>query len=307
MPAPICIFVFNRPQATLNLLDSLSCNAEAQHSELYIFSDAARNEREYPKVDEVRQIIRNESRFKTIYIEESPQNKGLASSIIEGVTSVLQKHESVIVLEDDLEVASNFLTFMNDALHSYKDRSDIWSISGYTPTISIPPDYLDEVFLVPRAQSWGWATWSNRWHKVDWEVKQFNILKDKHQRALFNQGGNDLYRTLDMQQHGKIESWAIRFVFAGFFNHAYTVNPIYSKVRNQAAGSTTNHQGWNDQRHQVELSSHPINLNPTIQPNASLISAFKQHHDLGLISSIGYFMRRHGIGYHFIKNLLKHK
>ena len=304
MLAPICLFVYNRSKETQSLLDSLAANPEASESVLYVFSDGAKDEKSQRDVDQTRQVIKNESRFKEVCLHEEEVNKGLAASIIGGVTKVLQQYDKVIVLEDDLEVSNDFLSFMNKALDTYRDRNDIWSISGYTPDITIPKNYHDDVFLVPRAQSWGWATWSDRWEKVDWNVEQFHLLKDKEKRKAFNQGGNDLYRTLDMQQHGKIESWAIRFVFAGFLNHAYTVNPICSKVRNQGVASTTDHQGWNDRRHKVHLSYKELFVNENIQPDGQVIDAFKNHHDLGLISSIGYFLRRYGLGYHQIKKLL---
>lgn len=305
MNAPICLFVYNRPQATARLLDSLAANKEASESILYVFSDGAKNESDKGGVDEVREIFDHETRFKQVIKHYSQINNGLAKSIIDGVSYVLSLHTNVIVLEDDLLFSSDFLSFMNHALEAYQSRNDIWSISGYTPKISVPPIYHHTVFLVPRAQSWGWATWKDRWNKVDWSASKFSILRDRKQRIAFNRGGDDLYRTLDMQQHGRIESWAIRFVFAGFLNNAYTVNPLYSKVSSQGVKSTSQHGGWNDHRHKVSLSSKPIFIDPYIQPDERMILSFKRHHDLTLISKIGYFMRRYKLGYHFIKKMIQ--
>ncbi len=303
MNAPICLFVYNRVEATVRLLDSLAANKEAKDSLLYVFSDGAKEEKSRYDVDAVRKIIDQESRFGKVIKYYSDRNNGLAKSIIDGVSEVLKKHEKVIVLEDDLIFSFDFLRFMNQALDLYQNRSDIWSISGYTPNLNIPIQYPHSVFLVPRAQSWGWATWKDRWDKVDWNVRQFSLLKDRKQRIAFNRGGNDLYRTLDMQQHGRIESWAIRFVYAGFLNNAFTLNPIHSKVCTQGVESTSQHGGWNDNRHTVSLSSELTILEPDIQLDDTLIMAFKHHHDLTIVSKIGYFMRRYGLGYHVIKKM----
>ena len=41
--APILLFVYNRPQHTRRLLDSLLANDECRLSSLYVYSDGARD------------------------------------------------------------------------------------------------------------------------------------------------------------------------------------------------------------------------------------------------------------------------
>lgn len=302
--SPIIIFAYSRPEATRRLVDSLLLCPETKESELYVFVDGLKGDNDAQKVQATQSIFEKLEGFKSKHLFFSPINKGLATSVIDGVSQVLAIHDRVIVLEDDLLVAPDFLSFMNQSLDIYQNRNDIWSISGYTPQLDIiPVDNVLSTFLVPRAQSWGYATWKDRWSKVDWSVTQFSIFKNRQKRDAFNLGGNDLYRSLDMQVHGKIESWAIRFAFAGFMENAWTVNPMGSKVKIQQAPSTTRHKGWHDSRHDVDLCFDSIKINPDVQPDEKWIQAFKHHHDLGWISKAGYFMRRHNLGYHFIKNL----
>jgi GT2 family glycosyltransferase len=72
-----------------------------------------------------------------VTITESELNKGLARSVIHGVSEVLTKYDRVIVLEDDLITSSNFLEFMNTSLNHYNNISEVISISGYSfPNIS---------------------------------------------------------------------------------------------------------------------------------------------------------------------------
>lgn len=302
--APIVIFAFNRASHTQALLHSLLRCKEAAISDLYVFIDGPRNDADKDAVNEVRTLFQQLSGFRSIHITARETNQGLASSVINGVTQILSLHDAAIVLEDDLVVSSDFLSFMNQALVVYKERKDIWSISGYTPRLEIPSDYTHQSFLVPRAQCWGWATWQDRWNTVDWSVKDYHKLKSRQEREAFNRGGNDLSRTLDMERHGKIESWAIRWAFAAYLYQGYTLNPIHSKVQNGGMAQSDNHAGWHDSRHFVELSDVEIQLEPNIQPDEVMIRLFKQHHDLGVISRIGYFMRSHDLGYHFVKKYL---
>ena len=76
--------------------------------------------------------------------------------------------------KDDLVSSPDFPKYMNDALDYYEKDDEIWSISGYTFNIDIPKDYNSEVYLSCRGCSWGWATWKDRWEKVDWDVSGYN-------------------------------------------------------------------------------------------------------------------------------------
>lgn len=304
--SPVIVFAYNRPQTTEKLLASLIRCKECAESELYVFIDGPRHAADEEKTRQVREKFEELDAFKAIHIHASETNKGLAASIIEGVSQVMCHYENAIVLEDDLVVTHDFLRYMNNGLEMFKNRKDIWSISGYTPDLDIPDSHEQDAFLVPRAQSWGWATWRDRWEKVDWDVKDFKqIAESKKEQEAFNRGGNDLFRTLDMERHGKIESWAIRWAYAAFRNNAYTVNPIASKVRNIGANYNNVHFGWHDSRHDVVLSPIPIRLEPDMQPDEAVMELFKRHHDLGIVSSIGYFMRRHGFGHSFVHRVFE--
>lgn len=306
MTSPICLFVYKRVETTKQMLQSLLRCPECAESELYVFMDEARNDDEASQVEAVRALFDNIRGFKAVNRYPARMNKGMARSVIDGVTTVLKQHQSIIVLEDDLVVAPDFLSFMNKALEIYKDREDIWSISGYTPNLEgIDQSNGKGVFLVPRAQCWGWATWADRWETVDWEVNDYNrIAKDKRLRQRFDQGGNDLFRTLEMEHFDRIESWAVRWAYAAARQDKWTVNPMLSKVKNIGLKSSESHVGWHDERHDVELQGSGTDIDPNIKADDTIVKAFKKHHDLNIISRIGYFMRLHNLGYDFFKRLL---
>ena len=62
------------------------------------------------------------------------------------------------MLEDDLETSSDFLKFMNAALNFYEKSDIVYSISGYSPPITINNSYKYSSYLIPtRSGSWGWG------------------------------------------------------------------------------------------------------------------------------------------------------
>ena len=239
--APIILFVYKRVDVLESTYHALVNNRWAAHSVLYVFSDGYRSEKDKAEVLKVRAFIKKMRGFKSIIIKEAQENKGLARSIIDGVSAVINKHKKVIVLEEDLIPATNFLVYMNKALRFYEYTSKVFSISGYSP-VMVNKDGVD-VYFTRRASSWGWGTWQDRWGAIDWEVSDyqsfhFNILK----RRRFNEMGSDLSGMLDRQMHRKLNSWAIRWVYSQFLNDLYTVYPAVSKIENigtSAAASNT--------------------------------------------------------------------
>ena len=114
--APIVLFVYNRPDHTRQTVEALQKNELAIDSELFIYSDATKNENAEQKVNEVREYIKNINGFKKVTIVEREKNWGLANSIIDGVTKIVNEYGKIIVLEDDLVTSPYFLKFMNWAL-----------------------------------------------------------------------------------------------------------------------------------------------------------------------------------------------
>ena len=147
--APIIIFVYNRADHFKEVYNALAACNEAESSDLFIFSDGAKNDTVKDKVNEVRaavSAIKDAGDFKSVTVNESPVNKGLAASVIAGVTEVIGKYGRAIVVEDDCKVSPFFLGFMNKALDFYKNDKKIGSIAGYTPMIDLPDDYKEDVF-----------------------------------------------------------------------------------------------------------------------------------------------------------------
>jgi GT2 family glycosyltransferase len=110
--APITLFVYNRLDHTIDTVMALQKNDLSKESELFIFSDGPKNKDDEKKVLAVRKYIKSIKGFKKVTIFESKKNKGLANSIISGVTKIINKYGRIIVLEDDIVTSKYFLIFL---------------------------------------------------------------------------------------------------------------------------------------------------------------------------------------------------
>lgn len=228
--APIVLFCYLRLDSLQETIKSLGNNKLSSQSDLIIYSDGLNDDDiDINKIIIIRNYLKSIKGFRSIRIHESKTNLGLACSIINGVSSVLEEYDSCIVLEDDLTLSSNFLEFMNQGLDYYKNVDNVLSICGYSP----PINSTNDIYFTQRSSSWGWATWSNRWKEVDWECKGYDNFKcDLLKKIRFNRMGSDLSLMLKKQMNGQIDSWAIRFSFHQFNRNLYSVHPTISKVVN---------------------------------------------------------------------------
>ena len=238
--APILLFVYNRPLHVRRSIESLLANELAKESELYIFSDAAKDETTQPNVNEVRQFIHSIKGFKEIHYVERTENWGLARNIIDGVTMLVYQYGRVIVLEDDLIVAPYFLQFMNDALETYKDEENVCHIQACDFT---KDPILPDTFLIKWTGSWGWATWKRAWKLFNPNGQE--LLDELIRRKLtyrFDFNGKYGYtRMLRNQIKGKNNSWAIRWNASLFLADKLSLNVGKSLIQNEGFdGSGTN-------------------------------------------------------------------
>lgn len=240
MYAPILLFVYNRPAHVRRTVEALQANLLAAESDLFVYSDAAKDDTARAAVEEVRAYVRQIRGFRSVTLTERTENWGLARSIIDGVTTQVNRFGQVIVLEDDLITAPYFLSFMNDALEAYKDDPRVGHIHAceFTQDASLP-----DTFLIRWTGSWGWATWARAW-------KHFNpdgqaLLDELLARRLdytFDFNGKYGYtRMLRRQIAGKNNSWAIRWNASLFLKGILSLNAGRSLVQNIGFdGSGTN-------------------------------------------------------------------
>ena len=157
---PIALFVYNRIIHTKLTVEALQKNVGASDSTLYIFSDGPRNAVDAEGVETVRSYVSKITGFASVVLVERERNLGLANSLISGINDVLNVHDSIIVLEDDLVTSPYFLWFMRDSLSCYEHDEQVVAIHGYTFPLGIP---LPDTFFLRYTGCWGWSTWRRGW------------------------------------------------------------------------------------------------------------------------------------------------
>jgi GT2 family glycosyltransferase len=275
MLSPIALFVYNRPRHTERTLEALRKNEAASESELFIFSDGPMNENVIKDVEDVRDIIRGITGFKNVAITERQENYGLARSIVEGVTEIVDSFGKVIVMEDDLVTSPFFLRYMNDALDLYHDERRVMHVSAGTYPIG---DFCtDDTYFLRIPLCWGWGTWKRAWDKFD---KKIEIMQQFNSRMIsgFNFDGTYTYwEQLELNRTGKLNTWFVFWYAKVFLNNALVLFPNRSLVRNIGHDGSGVHCGISNV-YDVELSSVPIKVSSIpIQESREAFYRHKQY------------------------------
>lgn len=281
--SPICLFTYNRLAEAKKTVEALQQNFLANQSDLYIFSDGPKNQNDNSQVDAVRNFIRTVDGFRSVTLFESKKNKGLANSIIDGVTKILESNESVIVLEDDLVSSPNFLDFMNQSLNYYKDHTTIFSVTGWSMDLKSLNDIQTDFYVCHRMSSWGWGIWKDRWEKIHWNKDYFKSFAHSFKKQyLFIKGGSDMPGMLKDFLNGRNNSWAIRACYCQFENDLLTLAPKRSMINNIGFGKKATHtKSLNNYDQQLDHSlRRSFDFNEDISVNAKIVSEFKNKFSL---------------------------
>lgn len=256
--APVALFVYNRLWHTKQTVEALLQNSEAKDTELFVFSDGPRGEKDEEKVLEVREFIKNIGGFKSVEVIESRSNKGLANSIIGGLGQVLKRSEKVIVLEDDIVTSRYFLSYMNQALDMYEHDEKVISIHAYLLPVK---DKLPQTFFLRGADCWGWATWRRGWEAF--EPNGLKLLQELQSSNLIHdfdfQGAYSFSTMLADQIQGKNDSWAVRWHASAFLKNRFTLYPGVSLVKNIGLDNSGTHSGLSDD-FAVEIAQTKLDL-----------------------------------------------
>jgi hypothetical protein len=148
---------------------------------------------------------------------------------------VLSIHDRVIVLEDDLITAPQFLNYCNKGLDLYKDAPNVYAINAY----QFPIDFGEKTsFLCPLAtSSWGWATWKHAWDCFDNDILEKKIIQThEHLNRRFNFADYDYATMLDISN-----SWAIKWYYSVFLRNGLGLFITHSLVQNSGFDGSGTH------------------------------------------------------------------
>lgn len=274
MNHPWVLVVYNRPQHTAQVLQAL---ARHRPEPLYVFCDGPVS---YPGVAAVRDTVRSHVTWTKPLMIEREDHYGLSRSIVAAADYVLERYESIILLEDDCVPGPHFSHFMQTCLDRYEDVDAILGVTGYTVPVSasLLKSHSWDVYFFPRIGSWGWGTWRNRWEFYQRDVAAA-YDRAKQQGCDLTAGGADIPGMIERSITGQLDAWTPGWVLANALTETYYVYPTVSHVTNIGHDGTGVHCGKTGRYKSPIAQTKPTRFpSGVLVPNRRLVVNFRKYY-----------------------------
>ncbi len=237
---PIVLFVYARPD---HLQRTLDCLQDNQVPLVYAFSDGPHTPEKTSAVVQVRKMLRAIDWCEVILCERE-NNLGLGRSILAGVTEVLDKHEAVIVFEDDLICVPGTYRYLCAALDQYRNDERVMSVTGWTHPLVTPGDVTDLPYFDGRAECLVWGTWARSWRGMGIDAR--TLMEQCKNRGIDIYGyGADLVNMAKVELRQNI--WAVRLLYLHILKSGLCLRPPWSMVEHigfDANATNANTESW---------------------------------------------------------------
>ncbi len=201
--------------------------------DIIFFSDGYKSEKDKDGVLEVREYINSINGFRNVYKHFRSKNYSTGPNFEEGLKYLSDNYDQFIVVEDDLVVSPNYISYLMESLAFYKEQRSVFCVTAFCFPLNTS-DYTYDTVIYKRFCSYGWAGWSDRMKEVIWDLNELNNLSktSPNFKKRLNAEGYDLFRMLDKQIKGVISTWDIQMQVHVAENRLKVVYPVISKVTN---------------------------------------------------------------------------
>jgi len=228
MNCGIALFIYDRPQCTEKVLESLKRN---HIDELYVFQDGIGEQTNKVAWEQNVDLISKIDWCRVNYEKNERKSSSLDAQIIYGINRVFQEKEEIIVIEDDCVISEDCIDFFNKCFATYRNNKKVISIDAYLEPITVPDNYKMPVIASGAPSSWGWGTWKDRWEEfqADFEIIK-RIGKYMKEYKGFGEFGYPIKKILT--EYWLLGTWDLWWSINVLIREGISIRPTYNKIHN---------------------------------------------------------------------------
>lgn len=229
----IGVFCYSRPEKLQASMEALLKNPECSSLEIVFFADGYKGEKDKAGVLATRAYVDTITGFKQVHKQFREKNYSTGPNFFDGLTYMSNHYDQFIIVEDDLVVTPNYISYMLAGLDFYRNDKTIFCITGFVFPLKVK-NYAYDTVICNRFCSYGWSIWSDRMKEIKWQKNELTTIKNTvpHFEEKLNKEGLDLRRLLRKQISGEISTWDIQMQVHVAKNNLKVVYPIISKGKN---------------------------------------------------------------------------
>jgi GT2 family glycosyltransferase len=160
----ISVIAYNRPRYFRRVLQALEkCHGIGKHTVLFHLE---------PSDSGVIEIARTFTAAKKVVVNVNEQKLGFNGNIRQGVERGFHHGNFVILLEDDVVLSPDALSWFEFARAKYKEDQSVFTVSSYSDNCHHPKERVptDLHFAAQRRKHftpWGWGIWRDRFAEIN--------------------------------------------------------------------------------------------------------------------------------------------
>lgn len=258
-PIPVALFAYDRPGHLGRALDALRADGVPL---IYAFIDGPAEPSREENVAAVRARLRAVD-WCRLELRERRQNLGLGRSIRTGVAEVLERHDALLVVEDDLVCVPGTYRYLTAALERYREREEVMSVTAWTHPRVTPGDVGDRPYFDGRAECWLWGTWRRGWAGMERDAE--SLMAACVARGIEPwRYGNDLPAMAETERARNI--WAVRFLYLHILRGGLCLRPPWSMVEHVGFDAAATNAAGEDRWANPPLGPAPPIPDPWPEP-----------------------------------------
>jgi hypothetical protein len=240
---PILLLIFNRPDATQQMVDALRT---VKPRRLFVAADGPRPDKptDNERCQAARSVINQIDWPCTVETLFRPDNRGCGRGPAEAITWFFDQVEDGIVLEDDCVPDQSFFPYCRTLLEKYRDDERVFMISG-TNALKQWTIHRESYFFSYMGHSYGWASWRRAWAAFDYEMHEWatQVGKQKIRNTLslsmyFNHFSAEFTK---YQLSRPDDVWDFQWLYSRWANGGKTIVPVVNLIKNIGFNADATH------------------------------------------------------------------
>lgn len=245
---PVVLIIFNRPDKSRRVFRQI---ARQRPKQLFIVGDGPRDgyAEDEQLVLEARMVMNQINWACDVTPILSDSNLGCRERVLSGLNQVFSRVPQAIIVEDDCLPHDDFFDFTSQLLTRFSNEPRVFSIGGHI--WEFPDDLGSNSYSFSKYfSSWGWATWADRWHRVDadmplWPSRQktefLRKWADSPMEAVY---WEHMFEMVYSKCDPLAEAWDYAVQFSMWLNDMLAIRPCVNLVKNIGMdGSATHTRG----------------------------------------------------------------
>ena len=262
LETPVLLIGFNRPELLEGVIDLLRV---VQPRQVFLAVDGPREAvpEDEERVERTRDCTRLMDWGCDVHTLFREENLGCGRAVSGAITWFFDQVEEGIILEDDILPDPSFFTYAAELLDRYRVDPRVIGISGssYLPPGVAPVEDSYRFSMIPNI--WGWATWSDRWDRYRFDIKDWR--RRLPTRRLWHWVNHSPWALVfwsvqfDLVGRHRIDTWDLQWVTAAMSTAGLTATPNVNLVENLGWGAHSTHtERTPDHLQPVEVLDFPL-------------------------------------------------